>query len=61
MWRIADNADLKAIYGQDANVKMFGENILPLIANKLPGQTTRAWMMGTAAAIDTEYSLSGEA
>ncbi len=59
-WRIAENADLKAIYGQDANVKMFGENILPLIANKLPGQTTRAWMLGTAAAIDTEYGFGAE-
>lgn len=56
-WRVAENADLRAIYGQDSSVTMFGQNILPLIANKAPGQTTRAWMIGTAAAIDTEYGL----
>ena len=57
-WRVAENADLKAIYGQDSSLAMFSQNILPLIANRAPGQTTRAWMLGTAAAIDTEYSLS---
>ena len=62
-WRLATNADLKAIYGQGADVAMFGQNIVPLIANRAPGQTTRAWLWGTYAAINTEYGWSegGEA
>lgn len=58
VWRLATNADLRAIYGQAAEVSMFGQNIVPLIANRAPGQTTRAWLWGTYAAINTEYGWS---
>lgn len=55
-WRIADNAELQAIFSE--TIPHFGPNILPLIANRAPGQTTRAWLWAAAAAINTEYSLT---
>ena len=57
-WRVAENADIKAIYGQTAELAMFGQNILPLVANRTPAQSTRAWLWDTAANIDTEYGLT---
>jgi hypothetical protein len=55
-WRMAEVADLQLVYSQE--VSHIDGNFLPLIANQAHGATTRPWMMGAYADINTEYSLT---
>lgn len=55
-WRLAEGADQQGIYSQI--LAQIGPGLLPLIANQAHGATTRPWLWGTAAAINTEYGLS---
>lgn len=55
-WRLATGADQQGVYSQV--LAQIGPGILPLVANRAHGATTRAWLWGTAASINTEYGLS---
>lgn len=55
-WRLATGADQQTVFSQV--IAQIGPNILPLIANRAHGATTRPWLWGSASAINTEYSLS---